>query len=320
MITRKVAPALAAGCTVVIKPSEFTPFSALALAQLAEEAGIPPGVFNVLPTSDASTLGKEICTNPKVKKISFTGSTRVGKILLKQSAESIKKVSLELGGNAPFIVFDDADVDQAVAGCVDSKFRNAGQTCICTNRIFVQEGVYDEFVSKLSPKIKNLKLGSGLDDGTVVGPMINMAAIESVSALLEDAVSKGGRLLEGGNKLDGQFFEPTLVSEVNASMDIFEKEIFGPVAAVYKFKTEEEVLELANATNYGLAAHFYGRDYARIWRVAEGLEYGMIGINTGMISTAVAPFGGVKESGIGREGSKYGIEDYLNIKYMCWSI
>ncbi len=318
MITRKVAPALAAGCTVVIKPSEWTPLSALALAELADQAGFPPGVLNVICSKDPQVIGEELTSNPKVRKISFTGSTRVGKKLLEKSANQVKKVSLELGGNAPFIVFEDADIDAAVDGCMASKFRNAGQTCICTNRIFVHESIHDDFVTKLSIKINTLKLGDGLEEGTQVGPMINEAAIVKDEAILADAKAKGASIPIGGGRMQGQFFQPTLVCEVDKSMDIFSQEIFGPIAAVYKFKTENEVLALANDTEYGLAAYFYGRDYALIWRVAEALEYGMIGINTGMISTAVAPFGGVKESGFGREGSKYGIEDYLNIKYMCW--
>ena len=318
MITRKVAPALAAGCTVVIKPSELTPLSALALADLAEQAGFPPGVLNVICSKDPQEIGAELTANPKVKKISFTGSTRVGKLLLKASADHVKKVSLELGGNAPFIVFEDAEIEAAVDGCMASKFRNAGQTCICTNRIFVHESIHDEFVEKLSNKINTLKLGNGLEEGTQVGPMINEAAIVKDEAILGDAKAKGASIPIGGARLEGQFFQPTLVCNVDRTMDIFSQEIFGPVAAVYKFKTVDEVIELANDTDYGLAAYFYGRDYALIWRVAEALEYGMVGINTGMISTAVAPFGGVKESGFGREGSKYGIDDYLNIKYMCW--
>ncbi len=318
MITRKVAPALAAGCTVVIKPSELTPLSALALADLAEQAGFPPGVINVICSKDPNAIGAEFTSNPKVKKISFTGSTRVGKLLLKASADQVKKISLELGGNAPFIVFEDADMEAAVDGCMASKFRNAGQTCICTNRIFVHENIHDEFVAKLSNKIQALKIGSGLEEGTHVGPMINEAAILKDEAILNDATSKGAVIPIGGARMEGQFFQPTLVCDVNREMEIFSQEIFGPIAAVYKFNSEEQVIELANDTSYGLAAYFYGRDYALIWRVAEALEYGMVGINTGMISTAVAPFGGVKESGFGREGSKYGIEDYINIKYMCW--
>ncbi len=318
MITRKVAPALAAGCTVVIKPSEWTPLSALALAQLATEAGFPPGVINILPSMKPEEIGTELTSNPDVKKISFTGSTRVGKLLLKQSADQVKKVSMELGGNAPFIVFDDADIDAAVNGCMETKFRNAGQTCVCTNRIFIQHNIHDEFVDKLSQKIKELKVGNGLEEGVQVGPMINKAAIAKDEQLLEDAVSKGAEISIGGNKMEGQFFEPTLVGKLNPEMEIFKAEIFGPIAAVYQFETEEEVINMANDTNFGLAAYFYGRDYAKIWRVSEALEFGMIGINTGSISTTVAPFGGIKESGFGREGSKYGLDDYLNIKYMCW--
>ena len=318
MITRKVAPALAAGCTVVIKPSELTPLSALALAQLAEEAGFPPGVLNIVTSKDPREIGEELTTNPKVKKISFTGSTAVGKILLKASADQVKKVSLELGGNAPFIVFEDADIEAAVKGCIETKFRNAGQTCICTNRIFVQDSIYTSFVEKLAVEIKSLQLGDGLDFDTQVGPMINEKAILKDESILADAQSKGAEILVGGTRQEGLFFNPTLITKVDPSMDIFKKEIFGPIAAVYKFNTEDEVVALANDSNFGLASYFYGKDYARIWRVAEALEYGMVGINTGAISSTLAPFGGVKESGIGREGSKYGIEDYLNIKYMCW--
>lgn len=318
MITRKVAPALAAGCTVVIKPSELTPLSALALAELAEQAGFPPGVLNIVTAQDPKPVGEELTGNPKVRKVSFTGSTRVGKLLLQQSAAQVKKVSLELGGNAPFIVFDDADIDAAVEGCIASKFRNAGQTCVCTNRVFVQASVQDKFIEKLSEKITALRLGNGLEEGTQIGPMINELALQKEERLLADAVSKGAEIPVGGSRNEGLFFQPTLVCNVQPTMDIFREEIFGPIAAIYTFQTEKEVIELANDTNYGLAAYFYGRDYARIWRVAEALEYGMVGINTGAISTAVAPFGGVKESGIGREGSKYGIEDFLNVKYMCW--
>ncbi len=318
MITRKVAPALAAGCTVVIKPSDLTPLSALALAALAEEAGFPKGVFNVITCKDPVEIGKELTSNPLVKKLSFTGSTKVGKLLLKQSADQVKKVSLELGGNAPFIVFDDADIDAAVDGCIASKFRNAGQTCVCTNRIFIQESVYDAFVEQLAVKVERLKIGNGLDDGVEIGPMINQAAVEKTEILLADAQANGGTIKVGGAKTEGLFFEPTLICNVNPTMRIFKEEIFGPIAAVYKFETEKEVIQLANNTAFGLAAYFYGRDYARIWRVSEALEYGMVGINTGMISTTVAPFGGIKESGFGREGSKYGMDDYVNIKYMCW--
>lgn len=318
MITRKVAPALAAGCTVVIKPSDLTPLSALALAELAEQAGFPPGVFNIVTCKNPIEIGVELTTNSLVKKISFTGSTRVGKLLLKQAADQVKKVSLELGGNAPFIVFEDADIDAAVDGCMASKFRNAGQTCVCSNRIFVQENIQEEFISKLSEKIKTLKLGNGLEEGVAIGPMINKKAISKTEKLLEDAISKGAKIRVGGTPQEGLFFSPTLVCEVNPTMNIFEEEIFGPVAAVYAFQAEAEVIQLANDTEFGLAAYFYGKDYARIWRVSEALEYGMVGINTGMISTAVAPFGGIKESGFGREGSKYGMDDFVNVKYMCW--
>ncbi len=320
MITRKVAPALAAGCTVVIKPSELTPLSAFALAELAEQAGFPAGVLNIITTSNASLIGQELTSNPKVKKISFTGSTEVGKILLRQSADSVKRVSLELGGNAPFIVFDDADIEAAVEGAIASKFRNAGQTCICSNRIFVQESIYDDFVSKLKESVAQLHLGNGMDKGVNVGPLIEPKALAFVEKVVEDAHSKGAKILAGGkvSESNNLIYEPTIIIHPTTDMMVFKEEIFGPVAPVFKFKTEEEVIALANDTNYGLASYFYGRDYARIWRVAEALEYGMVGINTGMISSAVAPFGGVKESGFGREGSKYGIEDFVNIKYMCW--
>ena len=318
MITRKVAPALAAGCTVVIKPSDLTPLSALALAVLAEEAGIPPGVFNVVTGKDPKPIGEELTSNAKVKKISFTGSTRVGKLLLEQSAPQVKRVSLELGGNAPFIVFDDADVPEAVQGCMASKFRNAGQTCVCANRIFVQSSIYDEFVEQLSKEIITLKVGNGLTEGIEVGPLINEAAITKNQRLILEAQKDGAKVKVGGHKLKGQFFTPTLISGVRPEMSIFKEEIFGPVATIIRFETEEEVIQMANDTTFGLASYFYGRDYARIWRVAEALEYGIVGINTGMISTSVAPFGGIKESGLGREGSKYGMDDFVNIKYMCW--
>lgn len=320
MITRKIAPALAAGCTVVIKPSELTPLSALALAELAEQAGFPKGVINIITTSNASAIGKELTSNSKVKKISFTGSTKVGKILLRQSADSVKKVSLELGGNAPFIVFDDADIDAAVEGAIASKFRNAGQTCVCSNRIFAQESIYEEFVSKLANAVAELKLGSGLEEGINIGPLIEPKALKFVENVVENARSGGATILTGG-KVSAEnelIYEPTIVTNPTTDMMVFREEIFGPVAPVFKFKTEKEVIDMANDTPFGLASYFYGRDYARIWRVSEALEYGMVGINTGMISTTVAPFGGIKESGFGREGSKYGIDDFLNIKYMCW--
>ena len=321
MITRKVAPALAAGCTVVIKPSELTPLSALALAELADRAGFPPGVINIIVSKNASSIGEEMCENAKVRKLSFTGSTRVGKILMKQCVDTVKKVSMELGGNAPFIVFDDADIDLAVQGAIASKYRNAGQTCVCTNRLFVQDGVYETFLAKFTAAVKALSIGSGVEEGVVIGPMIEEKAVTNAEKVLADAVSKGGKILTGGKRQGSKnslIFEPTIVADAKKEMLVFKEEIFGPIAPIFKFTTEEEVIELANDTPYGLASYFYGRDYARIWRIAEALEYGMVGINTGMISTTVAPFGGIKESGFGREGSKYGMDDYLDIKYMCW--
>lgn len=320
MITRKVAPALAAGCTVLIKPAEDTPLSALALAVLAQEAGFPKGVFNVITTNDAATVGETLTQSDIVRKISFTGSTKVGKILMKQSASTIKKLSLELGGNAPFIVFDDADIDEAVKGAIAAKYRNAGQTCICANRIYVHDSIYDEFVTKLSQASQQLKVGNGLEEGVAIGPLINKAGLDKVHRLLDDAKAKGGKILCGGRAWEEneRVFLPTVIAEASADMDLRREEIFGPLAPVFKFSTEEEVIKLANDTEYGLASYFYGRDYARIWRVAEALEYGMVGINTGAISTAVAPFGGIKESGTGREGSHYGIAEYLEIKYLCW--
>lgn len=319
MITRKVAPALAAGCTVVIKPAEDTPLSALALAVLAEEAGFPSGVFNVVTTSNPAEVGRELTANPIVRKLSFTGSTEVGKLLMKQCADTVKKVSLELGGNAPFIVFDDADIDAAVEGAIASKYRNAGQTCVCANRLFAQAGIYEEFTRKLSAAVREQKVGSGLEDGVTIGPLINDEAMQKVERLVADARQKGATVMTGGSRWEkGNFFEPTVLTNVHSGMAISREEIFGPVAPLFSFETEEEVIEMANNTPFGLASYFYGRDYARIWRVAEALEYGMVGINTGMISTAVAPFGGIKESGFGREGSKYGMDDYLEIKYMCW--
>ncbi|WP_367388970.1 NAD-dependent succinate-semialdehyde dehydrogenase [Lewinella sp. LCG006] len=320
MITRKVAPALAAGCTVVIKPAEDTPLSALALAVLAEEAGFPKGVFNVITTEDAATVGETLTKSEIVRKISFTGSTKVGKILMKQSASTIKKLSLELGGNAPFIVFDDADVDAAVSGAIAAKYRNAGQTCICANRIYVHDSIYEEFVTKLSKASAALKVGNGLEEGVDIGPLINKAGLDKVHRLLEDAKAKGGEIRCGGSTWEEneRVFLPTVIAQASPEMDLRREEIFGPLAPVFKFSTEQEVIDLANDTEYGLASYFYGRDYARIWRVAEALEYGMVGINTGAISTAVAPFGGIKESGTGREGSRYGIDEYLEIKYLCW--
>lgn len=324
MITRKVAPALAAGCTVVIKPPHLTPLSALALAVLAEKAGFPPGVLNIITSSNAKAIGNELTSNPLVRKLSFTGSTAVGKVLLKQCADTVKKVSMELGGNAPFIVFDDADIDKAVEGAIASKFRNAGQTCVCTNRIFVQNSIYDDFNEKFVKAVKAQKIGDGMEVSVTIGPLIEEKAISFVEEVVENAVNNGANLLTGGKRYQNEsntlIYEPTVLTNVNPDMKVYSEEIFGPVAPVFRFETEEEVIALANNTPYGLASYFYGRDYARIWRVAEALEYGMVGINTGMISTAVAPFGGIKESGIGREGSKYGIDEYLELKYMCWSL
>lgn len=320
MITRKVAPALAVGCTVVIKPAEDTPLSALALAVLAEKAGFPPGVLNVVTTNRPKKVGAVLTSSPVVKKLSFTGSTAVGKVLMRQCAGTLKKLSLELGGNAPFIVFDDADLEEAVKGAIASKFRNAGQTCVCANRIYVQAGIHDEFVRALVKAVGKLRVGDGTEEGVAIGPLINEEGLEKVKRLVRDAKAKGGKIVVGGQKSQrgDLFYEPTVLIGATDKMVLSREEIFGPVAPVFKFKSEDEVIKLANATSAGLAAYFYGRDHARIWRVAESLEYGMVGINTGMISTAVAPFGGIKESGFGREGSKYGVEDYLVVKYLCW--
>ena len=318
MITRKCAPALAAGCPVVIKPAEDTPYSALALAELADRAGFPKGVINIL-TGIPEEIGAEMTSNPIVRKLSFTGSTEVGKLLMRQCADTVKKVSLELGGNAPFIVFDDADLELAVAGAMASKYRNTGQTCVCANRIMVQENVHDEFVSRLAQAVSGMKVGDGLKGETQQGPLINKDAIDKVERLVEDAKKKGARVVIGGKKhsLGGTFYEPTILTGVTTAMDVFAQEIFGPVAPIYKFKTEDEAIRMANDTPYGLAGYFYSQNLNRMWRVAEGLEYGLIGVNDGVIATDAAPFGGVKESGIGREGSKYGIEDYVEIKYLC---
>jgi succinate-semialdehyde dehydrogenase/glutarate-semialdehyde dehydrogenase len=318
MITRKAGPALAAGCPVVAKPASETPLSALALAVLAEEAGLPAGVFNIVTSTHSRDIGKELTESPLVRKFSFTGSTEVGKALIRQCASTVKKVSMELGGNAPFIVFDDADVDEAVKGAIASKYRNAGQTCVCANRVYVQAGIHDAFVEKFTAAVRDLKVGRGEESGVNIGPMISQSAIEKVEELLEDAKSKGATVIEGGaaHELGGLFYRPTVVGGVTADMAFAREEIFGPVAPVFRFETEEEVIELANATEFGLAAYFYARDLGRVWRVAEGLEYGMVCINDGILSTEVAPFGGVKESGIGREGSKYGIDEYIEIKYV----
>jgi len=317
MITRKCAPALAAGCTVVVKPAGETPLTALALAVLAERAGFPPGVFNLI-TGRASAIGEALTSDPRVKCIAFTGSTEIGKLLMRQASTTVKKVALELGGNAPFIVFDDADVDSAVEGAIFSKFRNMGQTCICANRILVQDGVYDAFAAKLTEGVKKLKVGNGTEPGVVQGPLINMAAIEKVEHHIKDAVDKGAKVATGGHrhKLGGTFFEPTVLTGVKRDMLITREETFGPVAPLYRFKTEEEAITMANDTEFGLAAYFYARDIGRVWRVGERLEHGMIGINSGAISTELAPFGGMKESGLGREGSHYGVEEFVEVKYM----
>lgn len=317
MITRKVAPALAAGCTVVVKPSEETPLSALALAELAERAGFPPGVFNIVTGLNAAAIGQEMTQNPTVRKLSFTGSTAVGKLLMKQCADTVKKISLELGGNAPFIVLDDADLDAAVEGAIISKYRNAGQTCICANRIYVQSGVYDAFLEKFTAAVQQQKVGPGTEQGVSIGPLINAKAVEKVNRLLSDAVQKGAKVLSGGKPMEGNFYQPTVLAGVEPGMDILQEEIFGPVAPVTRFDSDAEVVQLANNTPYGLASYFYGRDVGRIFRIADALEYGMVAVNTGTLGTAIAPFGGMKESGIGREGSKYGIEEFLEIKYVC---
>jgi succinate-semialdehyde dehydrogenase / glutarate-semialdehyde dehydrogenase len=318
MITRKAAPALAAGCTMIIKPAEQTPLSAIALAVLAEEAGVPAGVLQVI-TGKSREIGAVMCESPVVSKLSFTGSTEVGRILMAQCAPTIKKLSLELGGNAPFIVFDDADLDAAVEGAMISKFRNAGQTCVCANRLFVQDGVFDAFAKKLAAKVAVLKVGNGTADGTTQGPLIDMAAIEKTESHIKDAIAKGAKLLQGGKRhaLGGTFFEPTVLADVTAEALIFKEETFGPVAPLFRFKTDDEVIAMANNTEFGLASYFYSRDIGRVWKVAEALEYGMVGVNTGMISNEVAPFGGIKQSGLGREGSHYGIDEYLEIKYIA---
>jgi len=318
MITRKTAPALAAGCTVVLKPASATPFSALALAELADRAGIPRGVFNVV-TGDARTVGTELATNPMVRKLTFTGSTAIGKLLMKQCAGTVKKLSLELGGHAPFIVFDDADLDAAAEGALQSKYRNAGQTCVCANRLLVQERVYDTFTAKLTERVRSLRVGDGLEPGVTIGPLIDAEAFAKVEEHVSDAVDKGARVLIGGkpHARGGLFFEPTVLADATASMKITREETFGPVAPLYRFRNDSEAVAMANDTPYGLAAYVYSRDVGRIFRAAETLEYGIIGINSGMISTEVAPFGGMKESGIGREGGKYGINEFLETKYLC---
>ena len=318
MITRKVSPALAVGCTVVIKPADETPFSALALAHLADKAGFPPGVFNLVVGKDSARIGKTICENNLVKKISFTGSTKIGQLLMSQSSKTLKKLSLELGGNAPFIVFEDANIDSAVEGAILSKFRNSGQTCVCVNRFLIHEKVYDEFTSKFLLAISKLKVGNGMDNYVHIGPLINNEAIKKTESLVKDALKNGGKLLTGGNVINKYFFEPTIIVNANSKMRLAKEEIFGPVCPIFKFSSDEEVINMANDTIYGLASYFYSKDINRCWKIAEKLEYGMVGINEGLISTEIAPFGGVKFSGHGREGSKYGVEDYLEIKYMCF--
>ncbi len=317
MITRKVAPALAAGCTVVIKPAELTPLTALAAAELAQRAGLPAGVINVVTGLDAPAIGQVLCESDVVRHLSFTGSTEVGRILMAQCAPTVKKLALELGGNAPFIVFDDADLDSAVEGALASKYRNAGQTCVCANRLYVQDGVYDAFVKKLAAKVKGMKVGNGFDEGVSVGPLIEPAALAKVDKHIKDAVKKGGQIVIGGKRLKGQFYEPTVISGATAQMLVAREETFGPLAPVFRFKTEQEAIDAANATVFGLASYFYARDIGRITRVAESLEYGMVGINTGLISTEHVPFGGVKQSGLGREGSSHGMDEYLEMKYLC---
>ena len=319
MITRKVAPALAAGCTVVIKPAELTPLTALAAAELAVRAGIPPGVLNVLTADSRNSIavGKELCESDIVRHLSFTGSTEVGRILMSQCAPTVKKLSLELGGNAPFLVFDDADVDSAVEGAMASKYRNAGQTCVCANRLYVQDGIYDSFVEKFSAKVRALKVGNGFDEGVMQGPLIEDAAIDKVQRHVDDAVAKGGKVLAGGRKISGQFFEPTVIAEATPDMLCAREETFGPFAPVFRFKSEQDAIDAANNTEFGLASYFYTRDVGRIFRVAEALEYGMVGINAGVIATEHVPFGGVKQSGLGREGSHHGMDDYVEIKYLC---
>jgi succinate-semialdehyde dehydrogenase/glutarate-semialdehyde dehydrogenase len=321
MITRKAGPALAAGCPMVLKPASQTPYSALALAALAEEAGVPKGVFSVV-TGSASKIGGEMTTNPVVRKLSFTGSTEVGRLLMRQSADTIKKLSLELGGNAPFIVFDDADIDAAVAGAMASKYRNSGQTCVCTNRIYAQAGIYDAFVEKLAAAAANLRVGSGLDAGTEQGPLIDENAVKKTEEHVADALAKGGRLLTGGKRhaLGGTFFEPTVIADATQAMAVAREETFGPLAPVIRFASDDEAIAMANDTEFGLAAYFYARDLSRVWRVAEAIEAGMVAVNSGILSTEVAPFGGVKQSGLGREGSRYGIEDYVEMKYVLLTV
>jgi succinate-semialdehyde dehydrogenase/glutarate-semialdehyde dehydrogenase len=322
MITRKVGPGMAAGCAGVIKPAKQTPLSALALAELADRAGVPAGVLNVLNGSSASAIGTEICTNPIVRKVTFTGSTEVGRVLMKQSADTIKKVSMELGGNAPLIVFDDADLSIAVPEALASKFRNAGQTCVCANRIFVQDGIYDEFAAAMAAEVAKMKLGNGADDGVTMGPLIDEQGLQKAEEHVADALSGGAKTLIGGNRsnLGSTYFEPTVLTGVTPDMQIFREETFGPVAPLFRFKTEDEVIAMANDTIFGLAAYFFAKDSSRVWRVAEQLEYGIVSVNTGIFSNEIGPFGGIKQSGVGREGSRYGIEEYMEMKYMCLAV
>jgi succinate-semialdehyde dehydrogenase / glutarate-semialdehyde dehydrogenase len=319
MPLRKIAPAIAAGCAMVFKPADLTPLSALALAVLAERAGVPKGLLSIITTQDAAAFGREVCENPKVRKLTFTGSTNVGRILMRQASDQIMKLSLELGGNAPFIVFDDADLDDAVEGVVVSKFRNAGQTCVCANRVYVQSGVYDDFSSKLAERAKSLKVGDGFEPGMEVGPLISKAAVQKVERHIADARQKGGVVLAGGHSLNAGelFFAPTVLAKADSSMLVAREETFGPLAPLFKFADEDDVIAQANDTEFGLASYFYSNDLRRVWKVAEALEYGMVGVNTGLISTAVAPFGGIKQSGVGREGSKYGLDDFTELKYIC---
>lgn len=318
MITRKVGPALAAGCTVIVKPPSETPLTGLAIAALAEQAGFPAGVYNTITSANSSEIGKELCENKKVRKLSFTGSTPVGKILMSQSSSTLKKLSFELGGNAPFIVFEDADIDAAVKGAIVSKYRHNGQTCVCVNRILVQESVYDEFLQKFTEAVKALKTGDVMNKEVQVGPLINKQALEKVQHHVDDAIQKGAHITTGGKPKQGLYYEPTVIANASADMIIAKEEVFGPVAPIFKFRDEAEAIKMANDTQYGLASYFYSRDVNRCWRVAEALEYGMVGINEGLISTEVAPFGGIKESGFGREGSKYGMDYFMEIKYLCY--
>jgi succinate-semialdehyde dehydrogenase/glutarate-semialdehyde dehydrogenase len=322
MIARKVAPALAVGCAFIVKPAKQTPLSALAMAVLGEEAGIPKGLLSVITSASSAAIGEEFCSNEKVRKITFTGSTEVGKILMKQSADQVMKASMELGGNAPFIVFDDADLDAAVEGAMISKYRNNGQTCVCANRLYVQAGVYDAFSEKLVAAVEKMKVGDGFENGVTAGPLIDEAALEKVKSLVADATAKGAAVVTGGkgHNLGGTFYPPTVLTGVTREMHLAQEEIFGPVAPLFKFETVDDVIEQANDTIFGLASYFYANDLSNVWNVAEALEYGMVGVNTGLISTEVAPFGGVKQSGQGREGSKYGIDDYLEIKYICMGV